>query len=161
MEVQKAGSVHLPGMKALFTEFVAYHAILDDSFAKVKGSEELFGEYVRSLIGREDAAVFVALKDGAVIGHIIGIIQHKPPVYLHPAYGYIDNTAVQESVQRQGTGAALYHALRKWFAEHDIKRIELCAALANPKSTAFWRKMGLEPFMETLSAVLQTEEAIL
>ncbi len=150
MEIRNAYDGDLEQIKGIFQEFVAFHTALDHVFAKIDGHETMFAEYVKSLIEREDATVFVADDNGDIAGYIIGIIQNKPPVYLKPVYGFIDSTAVKESYQRQGTGTMMFQAIRDWFSDQGIEHVELYAALMNPKSTSFWRKMGFASYLEAL-----------
>jgi len=155
LEIRPVHVGDLDQIEMIFSEFVAYHAAFDEVFAKIGEHEAMFGEYIKSLTERHDAHVLVADDDGRIAGYIIGIIQSKPPVYLKPSYGFIDSTAVKESYQRQGIGALLFQNVREWFRSQGVERLELYAALMNPKSTSFWRKMGFSPYLETLYTIVK------
>lgn len=140
----------LEAVKTLYAEFVAYHASLDSSFTKVKHHAGLFAEYIRENLKNEKSKMLVAETEGIIAGYAFGQIMNKPPVYSSPRYGYVDNLAVTESHQHRGIGEKLFNTLKTWFSEENVDRIEIFAALSNPKSTAFWRKMGFSPYMEQM-----------
>ncbi len=58
--------------------------------------------------------------------------------------------AVTANYRRCGIGEELVKEMLKWFRDHDIKRIEVKVSVHNELSTAFWRKMGFNPYIETL-----------
>jgi ribosomal protein S18 acetylase RimI-like enzyme len=146
----------LPQVVPIFEEFVAYHADLDGYFEKVDGHGDMFASWVESLLDAPDARALVAEAPSEaggrsqVVGYGLGRIQELPPLYPDPRYGYVDNIGVTEPWQRRGVGAQLFAELRRWFQERGVRRVELFAALGNPKSTRFWRKMGCTPFMEQM-----------
>ncbi len=137
-------------IKKIFAQFVKYHSELDDSFKKVKEHTEMFIEYVESNLSNDKHHCAVAELNGKVIGYYVSKIEEKPPVYLVPTYGYIDNICVLEEYQKKGVGSLLVKDTKKWFKKKNISRIECFAVISNPKSTSFWRKMRFNPFIEQM-----------
>jgi len=43
-----------------------------------------------------------------------------------------------------------FESAKSWLQSKGISRIELFAAITNPKSTRFWRKLGLVPYLEQM-----------
>ncbi len=148
--VREATTADMEQVRAIFREFVAYHALCDPSFVKVENHDGLFAAYAVESARDGRGMLLVALRGGEVAGYCLGLVQEKPPVYPDPSYGLIDNLAVMERHQHQGVGAALCVEMRRWFHARGVKRIEVCAAVRNPKSTRFWRKMGFEPYIEQM-----------
>ncbi|MCP4131488.1 MAG: GNAT family N-acetyltransferase [bacterium] len=140
----------LEEIKVVFKEFVKYHEKHDLSFKKKEHHEEFFADFICANLKSKDSAVFVAEKENEVAGYCLAYIDRKPIVYESPVFGYIDNVAVLEEFQKQGIGELLFLEAKNWFKSNGITRIELFAALTNKKSTRFWRKMGLKPYMEQL-----------
>jgi len=134
----------------LFRQFVKFHSERDSCFIKISNHGEFFAEWIKTNMLKDTSTVFVADDEGKIIGYCIAQVLEKPPVYKKPVYGYIDNICVDELYQRKGVGEGLFNAANEWFKSRGIERIELFAALTNERSTAFWRKMGLRPFMEQL-----------
>lgn len=137
-------------LKALFEEFVEYHAQFDDSFKKIENHGDCFVDYVKSMKNDESKNCIVAELNGEVVGYCISTIEIKPPVYPQPAYGYIDNLCVSAFSQNLGIGTQLFEDAIERFKLKGIERIECMVALGNPKSAKFWRKMKFKPFMEQM-----------
>jgi ribosomal protein S18 acetylase RimI-like enzyme len=137
-------------VQSLFSEFVQYHAEHELSFNKVPHHEAVFAGYVRENMAKDTARMLIAEFEGQVVGYCLCQIQEKPPVYEQPVYGYIDNIAVREGFQHLGIGTKLFESAKSWFQSKGISRIELFAAISNPKSTRFWRKIGFVPYTEQM-----------
>ncbi len=152
--VRRCETRDLAAVKDLFREFVEYHSAMDPSFVKVRGYGDLFVRYIEDNMNGENSLVLVAECGEAVVGYCLGQIMEKPPVYPEPRYGYIDNIAVREGYQRKGIGAMLVREMCRWFASRDLRRVEVFAAVKNPKSTSFWRKMGYAAFLEQMYSPL-------
>ena len=148
--VRKYTSADSESIKELFSQFVKYHTKFDDSFVKVKGHENLFIDYIDSSITKESFNCAVAEIQKKVVGYCVSKIEEKPPLYPKPQYGYIDNLCTLEDYQRQGIGLYLVQDAIAWFKKMGVTRIECYAAIKNPKSTSFWRKVGFQPLMEQL-----------
>ena len=148
--VRKYSNNDSESIKVLFSQFVNYHAKFDNSFAKVKGHEELFLEYIDSSVLDDSFNCSVAEIDTEIVGYCLSKIEEKPPVYPDPTYGYIDNLCTLEGYQRQGIGLLLVQDAIAWFKTRGVSRIECFAAIQNPKSTSFWRKIGFKAIMEQM-----------
>jgi ribosomal protein S18 acetylase RimI-like enzyme len=154
--VRKCTVEDLPQVVPIYEEFVAYHAKVDSYFRKVAEHGAMFEAWMQAQIDAPDARVLVAEatveKNGRpqLVGYGLGRLEENPPVYPDPRHGYVANIGVAESWQRNGVGELLFEELRRWFLEQGVRRVELFAALGNPKSTRFWRKMGFKPFTERM-----------
>ena len=78
------------------------------------------------------------------------MIGQYPPVYERREYGSITDLAVTAEFRRRGVGRRLFEAARDWFASGGLDRLEVRVATTNELSTAFWRGLGFEPYMESL-----------
>lgn len=150
MIIRKCEERDISEIKKLFGGFVKFHSERDSCFIKVPGHEEFFAGWVKANMEKDTSIVLVAEAERRISGYCMAQILEKPSVYEKPVYGYIDNICVDESQQRKGTGEGLFRAAKEWFMSRGVERIEVFAALANERSTAFWRKMGLRPFIEQM-----------
>ena len=148
--VRKYSNEDSASIKVLFSQFVNYHMKFDNSFVKVKENEILFLEYIDSSISEDSFNCSVAEIEDKVVGYCVSKIEEKPPVYPDPTYGYIENLCTSEEYQRQGIGLLLVQDAFAWFKTRDVSRIECFAAIQNPKSTSFWRKLGFQSIMEQM-----------
>lgn len=137
-------------VRIIFAEFVEFHTKLDNCFRKTDSHSDQFIEYIETCITKNNDHVAVAVCDSNIVGYCISKIEHKPPIYPIPTYGFIDNIGVLSGYQKQGIGSLLLKDAMDWFKKNDIKRIECFAATSNSKSTSFWRKMGFKVYMEQL-----------
>lgn len=137
-------------VKLIFAEFVDYHSKLDNCFCKIASHCDKFIEFIETGIEMNKDHVAVAKFNNEIVGYCISKIEHKPPIYPVPTFGYIDNIGVLSEQQNKGIGSMLLDDAVNWFMKNDIKRIECFAATSNIKSTSFWRKMGFNVFMEQL-----------
>ncbi len=137
-------------IKTIFAEFVEYHSKLDNCFCKIDTHCEKFIEFIEMNISKNNDHVAVAEFNSKIVGYCISKIEHKPPIYPTPTYGYIDNLGVLNDCQRQGAGSLLLTDSIDWFKKNGIKRVECFAATSNIKSTNFWRKMGFNVYMEQM-----------
>jgi GNAT superfamily N-acetyltransferase len=92
----------------------------------------------------------VAKCNGRIAGHSLAFISEYPPVLTIKRYGLFQDLAVTADYRKCGIGESLFDKTLKWFREHGIERIEVRVSVHNELSTAFWRKMGFKPYLETL-----------
>ncbi len=137
-------------VKKLYEEFVEYHTRIDSSFEKIDEHGDNFIDYIDFFESSNEKCCIVAVVSGSVVGYCVSIIERKPPVYPTPTFGYIDNLCVLKAFQKMGIGTLLLKDTITRFQSKGVERIECFAALGNPKSTRFWRKMGFTPFMEQM-----------
>jgi ribosomal protein S18 acetylase RimI-like enzyme len=83
---------------------------------------------------RNPSTCFVAEKDGDIIGVILSGHDGRR--------GYIHHTAVHESEQRHGIGAALLKAAMNALENEGINKVALVVFNKNEKGNAFWEKQG-------------------
>mgnify|MGYP001592189298 CR=1 FL=1 len=80
-------------------------------------------------INTDSFVAFVVEAEGAVVSSGAGWIEeHLPsPYQLDARKGYIASMSTGPDHLRQGHAKTVFEALLAWFAEHDIKRIDLRA----------------------------------
>ncbi len=150
----------MPAMLRLWREMMDFHAQVEPRFrpAPAPAGEQAWEKHVRDDIwGREDWCVFVAEKEGELIGQIMGTLRDPYPVFKPGRYGYVTDIVVDPAVRRGGVGQALFEALKAWFRERGASHLELQVAHNNLVSQAFWRAEGCTDYMDALWYNLETE----
>lgn len=127
-----------------------FHAARDSRFARSADASARMVDFLSGRMMQAASGVFVAEYDHTVIGYCLITVAQYPPVFAEREFGSIVDLAVTASYRRQGVGQALVEAARRWFAERQIRRIEVRVATANECSLPFWRKMGFTPYVETM-----------
>lgn len=150
MKIRKAMKADVPKILPVWQELMEMHARLDPFFACREGAEKLFAEYVSGNIHEPNACVLVAEDGGRVVGYCQGMAGKHPPLLGIDEYGQICDFAVLESYRRQGIGQRMLEKMLEWFWSHGLLRVEVRCSVHNEISRSFWRKMGFEPYMETL-----------
>jgi ribosomal protein S18 acetylase RimI-like enzyme len=148
--VRKAVPADLDAIVALWREFMDFHAQRDTHLARSADGHERFKEFVGERLASDDSCVLVAEQDGEVVGYCLTMLAKAPPVLEDRDYGTVCDLAVTERCRGGGVGARLYRAAEAWLAQRGIRRIEVRVLVANEVSTAFWRKMGFEPYVATV-----------
>lgn len=86
-------------------------------------------------------ALFVALKDGIVVGQVRGIVHVQPD---EPAQLYIDNLGVAPPVQRQGVATGLVRALLAWGRQRGCAGAWVATETENAEAMACYATLGFE-----------------
>ena len=93
-------------------------------------------EGIAKYLERNPRTSFVAEADGKIAGVILCGHDGRR--------GYISHTAVAESAQNQGIGAALAEAATAALANEGIPKAALVAFERNVQGNAFWEKQGFK-----------------
>ena len=93
--------------------------------------------------------LFVAERDGQIVGYIAGWIQPHPGI-LGDALGMITELALDAHSYQGGVGRALVDHLRAWYAERGVTALTVWASRRSAVEQAFWRSLGGVNWMELL-----------
>jgi GNAT superfamily N-acetyltransferase len=148
--VRRATEADLESLVELWVEFIDFHARCERAFARAPDGHEHFAATLRERLADGDAAVFVAEDASGVVGYCVAKVSRRAPEFGSWEFGDIHHLAVTEGRRRSGIGRRLFEAVRTWFAERGVRRMELRVVRANPVSSAFWRRLGFRPYMEAL-----------
>ncbi len=110
--------------------------------------ERHVGDTMRSKNGRVIVAQDVATSE--VVAYILGEVQVRPTISVPGTYGFVSDLYVSQEWRRGGIGRALFDELKRWFLERGVLAIELYVSNSNPEATAFWKEIGLTPFLQLL-----------
>jgi len=153
--ITRATAEHVPAIRELWKEFMDFHASRNPHYTRSDDGDALFADYVRGLLADDDARVLVAVDGARVLGYALGKIDQLSPGFRRRRYGLIADVAVTASARRAGLGARFDEALRAWFREKDVRRVQLRASSDNEVSLAFWRARGYRPVTVTLGIDLE------
>lgn len=131
MEIRLATLNDINPICGLYDEFFAYNAGLQPKYYKAAKEG---GEYPKSVVASEDADIFIAVAEGAVVG-LIHVKQSQTPPYgaITPhKYAEIADLIVTAPCRRKGIGSALLEAARQWGRARKLDYIELFV-LSNAK----------------------------
>ena len=92
------------------------------------------------LEGHPDIRALVAEQDGRVTG-FIGLMVF-PAFHRDGLHGYVTALVVDEAQRGGGIGGVLLAAAEAWFAERQVKRVNLTTALHREDAHGFYEKHG-------------------
>jgi diamine N-acetyltransferase len=151
MEVRKATIQDLEEIQKLNLllfkkEYSEYDKLLncDWTFGK-KGTE-----YFKDKILSKDNCAFVVIKDGKIVGYLVGGITEGETYRTLPIVAELDNTLVLKEDRGLGIGSALYKEFIKWCKSKKVKIIKVQATAQNEKAIGFYRKNGFKDYTLTL-----------
>jgi len=121
--VRRAEPGDVPGVLALWSEARSEHARTEDRAADVE-----------RLVEASPAALFVAERDGELVGTLIAAWDGWR--------GNLYRLAVTERHRRAGTGLALARAGEKYLRESGARRVTALVAIEDAAAGAFWDSAG-------------------
>jgi len=149
VDIRKAVMEDVPAIIEIWKELMDFHKELDAIFSRSATGHERFAEFLTSNMEKEDSCVLVAADCEHIVGYCQACISNYPPVLIKEKYVEIFDMAVTKKYQRQGIGRMIIDALRRWYADKDVGRIELKYLTANKSAGEFWTKMGFKPYLKT------------
>lgn len=142
--VRKAKVKDLDVVRAMYIEFMDYHAKLDSFLEVVKNSKTFATKYLRKYVYASKKVLFVAEKDGEIIGFIDALVMKTPAIYKNRDVGAIPDAFVTRGMRSRGVSAVLLEACFEWFKSKKIKRIELSMCANNKLAIKAWNDNGFK-----------------
>ena len=87
--------------------------------------EEVLDYARRCVQGEKDLQVFVARREGQVVGHIIVGIDRQQSQEFQRRWGVIRSLAVDPKCHHQGIGTKLMEAAMQWFRDQHCEYVEV------------------------------------
>jgi ribosomal protein S18 acetylase RimI-like enzyme len=140
----------IPAIVELAEELLDFHKDRDPFFTRAANGGEVFARFVEGNIRSEAAVVYVAVVNKQIVGYCQGMLEKHPPVLVETDYGHILDMMVTANARRTGVGEKMVRALRNWFRQKGVRRIEVRRLISNEIASRFWPKMGFKPYLETL-----------
>jgi ribosomal protein S18 acetylase RimI-like enzyme len=150
LSIRKASPEDLGSIAELWKELMDFHGERDGHFWRSADGHEGYKEFLAGHLSSDRSCVLVAERGGAIVGYCLATLAKYPPVFKKRDYGTVFDLAVTERYRRSGVGQRLYEGAQSWFAGQEVHRIEVRVAVTNEVSTAFWRKMGFKPYIQTV-----------
>lgn len=107
-------------------------------------------DYFRKRIAGEDGACFVAEKNGAIVGYVIGGWSHLNFSAYKGKRAELENICVAEEERSHGIGALLVKALYKWAKQNGATHVMVDAYAPNLKAIKFYETQGFTPYSNVL-----------
>lgn len=113
-------------------------------------------EELRAVLAEEEMPVFVAEKDGRVVGHGFCILQRPDNTHLFTDIKtlYVDDMCVDENVRGQQVGKKLYESIVAYARQIGCHNVTMNVWNCNPPAQAMFEHLGLKPYRVSLEEIL-------
>jgi GNAT superfamily N-acetyltransferase len=112
-----------------------------------RNPEAGYGAFLCSQLDDDDVAVFVAERDGDVIGYVYAGLEPRSWKELREACGFIHDVAVEEAGRRLGVASALVEAAAQWIKARGSPRVVLWTADRNDAAQRLFERLGFRRTM--------------
>jgi ribosomal protein S18 acetylase RimI-like enzyme len=109
--------------------------------------ESGYQRFLSGLLADEDAAVFVADRDGAVLGYVYAGVEPQSWKELRERAGYIHDIVVDAKGRRSGAASALIEAAVDWLSGRGVPRVLLWTSVHNEAAQALFARRGFRKTM--------------
>ncbi len=124
-----------------------HHAFDERRFFLPDRVEEGYAWWFGREIEREEVALWVAERDGAVVGYAYGRLEERDYNQLLEAYGALHDVWVEEDERRRGVAARLVEAVVAALVAKGAPRVVLHAAAKNEGAQALFARLGFRRTM--------------
>ncbi len=148
LTIRRAQPEDTEAIVPLWQELARLHAELaPDAWGLNEEAEARYREYLATAWQDEHRRLFVAVREGIVVGYLAAVKSERAPVFKANTCGVIGEICVAPAARRQGVGKALVAAALEWFREEGLPLAELGYATDNPMSVPFWEGLGFRPYL--------------
>ena len=109
--------------------------------------ERGYGWFLGTQLRDDDSAVFVAERDGDVIGYVYATLEPQSWKELREAAGFVHDVAVDDRGRRAGVGTALMAAAIDWLRSRGAPRVVLWTAEQNDAAQRLFDRLGFRRTM--------------
>jgi GNAT superfamily N-acetyltransferase len=120
---------------------------LDRRFRLREDAGDRYAVYLRERMRDMDSAVFVAEREGAVVGLGVGSVRKQETLFALRRFGYVSDLMVEPASRRQGIGRRLYERIALWLRGQGVDVVRLHVAARSIEAARFWRSLGAEEFL--------------
>lgn len=154
--VRRAGRGDLPALGRLGADLLRAHYVIDPRrfISPGEDPEEGYAWFLGTQLADPDVAVFVAERDGAVVGYAYAGLEPLSWKELREAAGFIHDVVVDDGARRLGVGSALMEAAVAWLRERGAPRVMLWTAEQNDSAHRLFEKLGFRRTMVEMTREL-------
>ena len=147
--IRRATRNDLPALGRLGALLLRTHYEFDPQRFMMPGGDPEAGYawFLGTQLKSDDVAVFVAEREGEVVGYCYAGIEPQSWKELREECGFIHDVAVSERGRRLGVATALLEAAMAWMRERDMPRVVLWTADRNEGAQRLFAALGFRRTM--------------
>jgi GNAT superfamily N-acetyltransferase len=154
--IRRAVAADLPALGKLGALLMHVHYGFDRQRFMSPGESpgEGYASFLATQLGENDVVVFVAERDGEVLGYVYAGIEPQSWKELREEAGFIHDVMVDERGRRMGVATALIEAALDWFRQRGMRRVVLWAAEPNVDARRLFTDIGFRRTMVEMTKEL-------
>lgn len=154
--VREAVTADLPELGRLGAMLMRAHHEFDSRRFMAPGAdpERGYAWFLGTQVDRDDAAIFVADRDGRILGYVYAAVEPQSWKELRDEAGYIHDVAVDPDSRRQGVATGLMAAALDWLRTRGVPRVVLGTASQNAGAQRLFERLGFRRTMIELTREL-------
>jgi GNAT superfamily N-acetyltransferase len=147
--IRKAEGGDLEAVGRLGAMLIQTHHAFDPQrfLAPFEGVEQGYADFLRHEAESPDACVFVAEREGKIIGYVYAALEPLSWKELRGPAGFIHDVAVMEGERQKGVATKLMAAAVEWLRSREAPRVILWTAASNEKAHRLFRRLGFRDTM--------------
>lgn len=140
----------IPAMADLWYEKMVLHGQTDSRVRLLADGRERWSAAVAGWLSDTCCQVYVAEREGEVVGYIIGQVRDNLPGMQPERIGAVTDMTIGAHSYQSGLGRVLLHPLEQWFCEQGIEQIVAHVPRRLPVEQAFWRALGAQEWVDVM-----------
>jgi GNAT superfamily N-acetyltransferase len=154
--IRRATSADLPALGRLGALLMRAHHDFDRERFMAPGDnpDEGYAWFLGHQLREETAVVFVAERQGDLIGYVYAGLEPLSWKELRDACGFVHDVVVEERGRRHGVATALITAASQWLREHGAPRVVLWTAERNEGAQKLFTRLGFRRTMVEMTLEL-------
>jgi len=154
--IRKAEPADLQALGRLGALLVRTHYEFDSKrfLPPTKGIEDGYASFLGRMSESPDSCVFVAERDGAIVGYVFAALEPLSWKELRGPAGFIHDVIVAEEARRLGIGTKLMEAAIEWLRARHAPRVILSTAALNVAAQVLFRRLGFRDTMVEMTMEL-------
>ena len=155
--IRRATPADLPAIGRLGALLLRVHYGFDRERFLSPGvdAEDGYAHFLGTQIGREEALVLVAERDGRIIGYLYAGIEPHNWKELRERAGFVHDILVTEDTRGGGAGRDLMDAAFAWMREQGVPRVLLWTAAPNDRARSLFERLGFRATMIEMTRELE------
>ena len=156
IHIRRAQQADLPALGRLGAALLILHHDLDHQRFIAPGSDPASGYawFLGTQLAREDAAIFVAERDGELAGYVYASIEPHSWKELRDEAGFIHDLMIAEHGRRLGLATRLLDEAMDWIRSRGAPRVILWSADQNTAAQRLFEGVGFRRTMVELTREL-------
>ena len=96
---------------------------------------------------REEVKAYVVYSGDTLAAYVTFRLEHENPIFTPRRYLFVIDLDVSAAFRQRGLSRLLMEQVEAYAKAHEVHRIELSVALADPRAKEVWARHGFKPHL--------------